>query len=146
MGLRVGPNYQQRINHLDQPLKKLKREKAHKLNILKIRVIQSKSKNFLNFKKNVTVEKLGNIKNPVEPKASVLALKNTETERERGISNGGVREIKRKPLLINLVFNYNSNSGVSVYFSIEFFLVSCDCYSLPSQQIHCGMLRPDSRL
>ena len=83
MGLRVGPNYQQRINHLDQPLKKLKREKAHKLNILKIRVIQSKSKNFLNFKKNVTVEKLGNIKNPVEPKASVLALKNTETERER---------------------------------------------------------------
>ena len=139
MGLRVGPNYQRRINHLDQRLKKLKREKAHKLNIMKLRVIQVQK--FFEFQKNVTVEKLGYIKNPVEHKASVLALKNRERERERG-----VRETKRKPLLINLMSNSNSNSGVSVYFSIGFFLVSCDCYSLPSQQIHCGMLRPDSRL
>ena len=80
MGLRVGPNYQQRINHLDQPLKKLKREKAHKLNIMKIRVIQVQ--NFFEFQKNVTVEKLGYIKNPVEHKASVFKAK-TERERER---------------------------------------------------------------
>ena len=81
MGLRVGPNYQRRINHLDQRLKKLKREKAHKLNIMKIRVIQVQK--FFEFQKNVTVEKLGYIKNPVEHKASVLALKNRERERER---------------------------------------------------------------
>ena len=70
MGLRVGPNYQRRINHLDQRLKKLKREKAHKLNIMKIRVIQVQK--FFEFQKNVTVEKLGYIKNPVEHKASVF--------------------------------------------------------------------------
>ena len=81
MGLRVGPNYQRRINHLDHRLKKLKREKAHKLNIMKIRVIQVQK--FFEFQKNVTVEKLGYIKNPVEHKASVLALKNRERERER---------------------------------------------------------------
>ena len=64
MGLRVGPNYQRRINHLDQRLKKLKPEKAHKLNIMKIRVIQAQK--CFEFQKNVTVEKLGYIKNPVE--------------------------------------------------------------------------------
>ena len=115
MGLRVGPNYQRRINHLDQRLKKLKREKAHKLNIMKIRVIQVQ--NFFEFQKNVTVEKLGYIKNPER-----------ERERERGISNGGVRETKRKPLLINLMFNSNTNLRVSVFFSIGLFLVSFDCY------------------
>ena len=124
MGLLVGPNYQQRINHLDQPLKKLKREKAHKLNIMKIRVIQVQ-KNF-EFQKNVTVEKLGYIKNPVEHKASVLALKNRERERERerGISYGGVRETKRKPPLINLMFNSNSNSWVSVFFWYRFLVIA----------------------
>ena len=72
MGLRVGPNYQRRINHLDQRLKKLKREKAHKLNIMKIRVIQVQK--FFEFQKNVTVEKLGYIKNPKRER---------EIERER---------------------------------------------------------------
>ena len=56
------------------------------------------------------------LKNPVKHKVSVLALENREweRERERGISNGGVWETKRKPLLINIMFYYNSNSGVSV--------------------------------
>ena len=94
MGLRVGPNYQRRINHLDQRLKKLKREKAHKLNIMKIRVIQVQK--FFEFQKNVTVEKLGYIKNPVEHKASVLALKNRERERERERERG-VRETTTGP-------------------------------------------------
>ena len=82
---------------------------------MKIRVIQVQ--NFFEFQKNVTVEKLGYIKNPER-----------ERERERGISNGGVRETKRKPLLINLMFNSNTNLRVSVFFSIGLFLVSFDCY------------------
>ena len=46
---------------------------AHKLNIMKIRVIQVQ--NFFEFQKNVTVEKLGYIKNPER-----------EREREREVS------------------------------------------------------------
>ena len=117
-----------------------------------IRVIQVQ--NFFEFQKNVTVEKLGHIKNPVEHKASVFKAK-TERERERervrGISNGGVRETKRKPLLINLMFNSNSNSWVSVFFGIGFLWLLFnspkrwkDCFQFCQKQ-HCSQFSRNSQ-
>lgn len=48
------------------------------LNIMKLRVIQAQ--NIFEFQKNVTVAKLGYIKNPVEHKVSVLENRGRDRE------------------------------------------------------------------